>query len=95
MTFGSQIHVDQLHLIRSPNIGPVSYRQLMSRLGSAKATLRGYLTLCGTAVASRWRWPMRPLLEGSFKLRVLSVRDMCSRVMLTIRSCYRTSTMRR
>ena len=39
MTFGSQVHFDQLRLIRSPNIGPVSYRQLMSRFGSAKAAL--------------------------------------------------------
>ena len=39
MTFGSQIHFDQLRLIRSPNIGPVSCRQLMSRFGSAKAAL--------------------------------------------------------
>jgi DNA processing protein len=39
VTFGSQIHFDQLRLIRSPNIGPVSYRQLMSRFGSAKAAL--------------------------------------------------------
>ena len=39
MTFGSQIHFDQLRLIRSPNIGPVSYRQLMSRFGSAKPAL--------------------------------------------------------
>lgn len=39
MTFGSQIHFDQLRLIRSPNIGLVSYRQLMSRFGSAKAAV--------------------------------------------------------
>lgn len=39
MTFGSQIHFDQLRLIRSPNIGPVSYRQLLSRFGSAKAAI--------------------------------------------------------
>jgi DNA processing protein len=39
VTFGSQIHFDQLRLIRSPNIGPVSYRQLMSRFGSARAAL--------------------------------------------------------
>jgi DNA processing protein len=30
---------DQLRLIRSPNIGPVSYRQLMARFGSARAAL--------------------------------------------------------
>ncbi len=39
MTFDSQIHFDQLRLIRSPNIGPVSYRQLLSRFGSAKAAI--------------------------------------------------------
>ena len=42
MTFGSQIHFDQLRLIRSPNIGPVSYRQLMSRFGCAKAALDAF-----------------------------------------------------
>lgn len=36
---GSQIQFDQLRLIRSPNIGPVSYRQLMARFGSARAAL--------------------------------------------------------
>jgi DNA processing protein len=30
---------DQLRLIRSPNIGPVSYRQLLARFGSARAAL--------------------------------------------------------
>ena len=36
---GSQNQFDQLRLIRSPNIGPVSYRQLMARFGSARAAL--------------------------------------------------------
>jgi DNA processing protein len=36
---GSQEQFDQLRLIRSPNIGPVSYRQLMGRFGNAKAAL--------------------------------------------------------
>ena len=36
---GSQEQFDQLRLIRSPNIGPVSYRQLIGRCGSAKAAL--------------------------------------------------------
>ena len=35
----SQMQFDQLRLIRSPNIGPVSYRQLMARFGSARAAL--------------------------------------------------------
>ena len=33
------MHFDQLRLIRSPNIGPVSYRQLMARFGNARAAL--------------------------------------------------------
>ncbi len=36
---GSQKQMDKLRLIRSPNIGPVSYRQLMARFGSARAAL--------------------------------------------------------
>lgn len=36
---GSQQQFDQLRLIRSPNIGPVSYQQLIGRFGSAKAAL--------------------------------------------------------
>ncbi len=36
---GSQEQFDQLRLIRSPNIGPVSYRQLMGRFGNAKSAL--------------------------------------------------------
>jgi len=36
---GNQNKFDQLRLIRSPNIGPVSYRQLMARYGSARAAL--------------------------------------------------------
>ncbi len=35
----SQIQFDQLRLIRSPNIGPVSYKQLMQRFGGARAAL--------------------------------------------------------
>lgn len=35
----SQTQFDKLRLIRSPNIGPVSYRQLMARFGSARAAL--------------------------------------------------------
>jgi len=35
----SQDQFDRLRLIRSPNIGPVSYRQLISRFGSARAAL--------------------------------------------------------
>lgn len=37
---GSQDQFDRLRLIRSPNIGPVSYRQLLARFGNAKAALQ-------------------------------------------------------
>lgn len=36
---GSEAQFDRLRLIRSPNIGPVSYRQLIARFGNAKAAL--------------------------------------------------------
>lgn len=36
---GSQDQFDRLRLVRSPNIGPVTYRQLISRFGNAKAAL--------------------------------------------------------
>lgn len=36
---GSQDQFDRLRLIRSPNIGPVSYRQLIGRFGTARAAL--------------------------------------------------------
>lgn len=36
---GSQDQFDRLRLIRSPNIGPVSYRQLIARFGTAKLAL--------------------------------------------------------
>ncbi len=36
---GGQDKFDRLRLIRSPNIGPVSYRQLIARFGSARAAL--------------------------------------------------------
>ncbi len=35
----SQDQFDKLRLIRSPNIGPVSYRQLLARFGSARSAL--------------------------------------------------------
>lgn len=36
---GQSDQFDKLRLIRSPNIGPVSYRQLLARFGSARAAL--------------------------------------------------------
>lgn len=39
MTAAGQDRLDKLRLIRSAHIGPISYRQLVSRFGSAAAAI--------------------------------------------------------
>lgn len=53
----SQDQFDRLRLIRSPNIGPVSYRQLLARFGNAKAALEALPDLV-------MRGGGKPLLAG-------------------------------
>jgi DNA processing protein len=55
--------------LRSPNIGPVSYRQLLARFGSAGAALEALPDL-----ASRGRAPYRPASAESIEREVLAVR---------------------
>ena len=95
MTFGSQIHFDRLRLIRSPNIGPVSYRQLMSRFGSAKAALEALPDLVRRRGGKQMVLANEAAVAREFQITRAFGGDMSSRVILTIRSCYRTSTMRR
>ncbi len=45
---------DRLRLIRSPNIGPISYRQLLARFGSAAKALEALPDLAGRAGAKRF-----------------------------------------
>lgn len=59
----------RIRLLRSPNIGPVSYRQLIARFGSAGAALDALPDL-----ASRGRAPYRPASAESIEREVLSVR---------------------
>ncbi|KPQ38380.1 MAG: DNA protecting protein DprA [Porphyrobacter sp. HL-46] len=59
----------RIRLLRSPNIGPVSYRQLIARFGTAAAALDALPDL-----ASRGRGPYRPALAESIEREVLSVR---------------------
>jgi DNA processing protein len=59
----------RIRLLRSPNIGPVSYRQLIARFGSAGAALDALPDL-----ASRGRGPYRPASADSIEREVLAVR---------------------
>jgi DNA processing protein len=59
----------RIRLLRSPNIGPISYRQLIARFGSAAAALDALPDL-----ASRGRGPYRPASADSIEREVLGVR---------------------
>ena len=49
---------ERLRLIRSPRIGPVSYRQLLARFGSAGEALRA--PTIATQSPTEWPRAMRP-----------------------------------
>ncbi len=59
----------RIRLLRSPNIGPVSYRQLMARFGSAEAALDALPDL-----ARRGREPYRPAPAERIEREILAVR---------------------
>jgi DNA processing protein len=59
----------RIRLLRSPNIGPVSYRQLIARFGTAVAALDALPDL-----ASRGRGPYRPAASDSIEREVAEVR---------------------
>lgn len=58
----------RIRLLRSPNIGPISYRQLLGRFGSAAAALDALPDL-----ASRGRRPYRPASAESIEREVAAV----------------------
>jgi len=60
----------RIRLLRSPNIGPVSYRQLIARFGTAGAALDALPDL-----ASRGRGPYRPASAESIEREVVAVRQ--------------------
>lgn len=51
---GSDDNFDRLRLIRSPNIGPISYRQLLARFGTAGKALDALPDLAGRAGGRRF-----------------------------------------
>jgi DNA processing protein len=59
----------RIRLLRSPNIGPVSYRQLIARFGSAGAAIDALPDL-----ASRGRGPYRPASAQSIEQEIAAVR---------------------
>jgi len=59
----------RIRLLRSPNIGPVSYRQLLARFGTAAAALDALPDL-----ASRGRGPYRPASADGIEREVAAVR---------------------
>ncbi len=59
----------RIRLLRSPTIGPVSYRQLIARFGSAVAALDALPDL-----ASRGRGPYRPASAQSIEQEIAAVR---------------------
>lgn len=60
----------RIRLLRSPNIGPVSYRQLLARFGTAAAALDALPDL-----ASRGRGAYRPAGATSIEREVIAVRQ--------------------
>ncbi|MCL9997896.1 MAG: DNA-processing protein DprA [Erythrobacter sp.] len=68
-TLSQQEAFARIRLLRSPNIGPVSYRQLIARFGTAGAALDALPDL-----ASRGRGPYRPASATSIEREVLSLR---------------------
>jgi DNA processing protein len=59
----------RIRLLRSPNIGPVSYRQLLARFGTAVAALDALPDLAG-----RGREPYRPAAPEVIEREILAVR---------------------
>ena len=74
-SLSTQERLDRIRLIRSQNVGPVSFRQLLHRFGSASAALevlpslaqrgglRRELRICDTATATR-EWEAIERLGG-------------------------------
>lgn len=59
----------RIRLLRSPNIGPVSYRQLLARFGTAAAALDALPDL-----ASRGKGPYRPAPADAIEREIAAVR---------------------
>jgi len=68
-TLGQDEAFARIRLLRSPNVGPVSYRQLLARFGSAEAALAALPDLAG-----RGGSPYRPASEARVAEEIAAVR---------------------
>jgi DNA processing protein len=68
-TLGQDEAFARIRLLRSPNVGPVSYRQLLARFGSAEAALAALPDLAGRGGA-----PYRPASEARVAEEIAAVR---------------------
>ena len=91
----SQKEMDQLRLIRSPNIGPVSYRQLMARFGSARAALDALPDLIRHGGSKHGVLANAQTLRESFSWFKPWAQAIFLWTMRTIIICYRISTTHR
>lgn len=73
----------RIRLLRSPNIGPVSYRQLIARFGTAAAALDALPDL-----ASRGRGPYRPIAADAIEREVAALRQAGGRYLFHDQSDY-------
>ncbi|MEO1489679.1 MAG: DNA-protecting protein DprA, partial [Pseudomonadota bacterium] len=60
----------RIRLLRSPNIGPVTYRQVIARFGSAQAGIEALPDL-----GSRGKTPYRPARVDRIEREIEAVRD--------------------
>ena len=73
----------RIRLLRSPNIGPVSYRQLIARFGTAAAALDALPDLAG-----RGRGPYRPIAADAIEREVAALRQAGGRYLFHDQSDY-------
>lgn len=69
MTISQDEAFARIRLLRSPNIGPVTYRQLLARFGAARAALEALPDL-----AARGGTPYRPAPEGRIHDEIAATR---------------------
>ena len=69
MTLSQDEAFARIRLLRSPNVGPVSYRQLLRRFGDAASALQALPDL-----ATRGGSPYRPIAEARIEAEIAAVR---------------------
>ena len=87
--------IERLQLARSPGIGPVTYRQLMARFGSASAALAAIPDLARGAAGVFPNYSAAEMRSGRLPGSMCSARDTLCLGRGSIRVCSPSSTMLR